>query len=199
MGSNSKLEETIDKILTQSESELLSGLRSAHSESEEKLTKSQKSLEEEFDRILDEGKKEAEKNAKQIVGSSDLKARNKQLLLVQESISKVFEKAIEQIKSANRNDDYSKLISTLIDESITALGTPDVIILTNSKDKEIVQSVLEKFSGAELSSESIECLGGVRVKSKDGSMSFDNTIDSRIERMKPLIRKEIASKFGIGN
>ena len=199
MGSNSKLEETIDKILTQSESDILSSLKQSFDESEEKLLKSQTSLEEEFDRILDEGKKEAEKIAKQIVGSSDLESRNKQLSLVQENIEKVFEKAIGKISATERNADYSKLISTLIDESIQALDTSNVIIFTNSKDKEIVKSALPQFPGAELSPNNIDCLGGVEVRSKDGSMTYTNTIDSRIDRMKPLIRKEVATKFGIGN
>jgi len=105
----------------------------------------------------------------------------------------------KKIESTDRNDDYSKLITTLIEEAIQALGTSDVVIRTNSKDKEITQSVLSKFSGAELSSETIDCLGGVEVKSKDGTMTFDNTIDARTDRMKPLIRKDVASTFGIGN
>ena len=42
-------------------------------------------------------------------------------------------------------------------------------------------------------------LGGVEVKSKDGTMTFNNTIDARVDRMKPLIRKDIATKFGLGN
>jgi len=95
--------------------------------------------------------------------------------------------------------DSSNLITKLIEEAIQALGTSDVVIHTNSKDKEITQSVLSKFSGAELSSETIDCLGGVQVKSKDGTMTFDNTIDARTDRMKPLIRKDVASTFGIGN
>ena len=78
------------------------------------------------------------------------------------------------------------------------MGTSDITIFTNSKDKDAVQSVLSNFSGAELSSETIDCLGGIKVRSKDGSMTFDNTIDARLERLKPLIRKEIASKFGVG-
>jgi V/A-type H+-transporting ATPase subunit E len=197
--SDSKLERTIDKILKQTEIENLSSLKKSFEESLEILTKSQSSLEEDYDRIIDEGKKEAEKIEKQIIGSSDLESRNKQILLVEDSIKKVFEKAIEKISSSTRNDNYSKLMESLLEESINALGTSDVIISTNSKDKEVVQGLLSKFSGAELSSDSIDCLGGVEVKSKDGSMTFNNTIDSRIDRMKPLIRKDIATKFGIGS
>ncbi len=199
MTSDSKLESTIDKILTQTEIENLSSLKKSFEESLEILTKSQSSLEEDYDRIIDEGKKEAEKIEKQIIGSSDLESRNKEILLVEDSIKKVFEKAIEKISSSTHDDNYPKLIESLLEESINALGTNDVIISTNSKDKEIVQGLLSKFSGAELSSDSIDCLGGVEVKSKDGSMTFTNTIDSKIDRMKPLIRKDIATKFGIGS
>ena len=199
MTSDSKLESTINKILNQTEIENLSSLKKSFEESLEILTKSQTSLEEDYDRIIDEGKKEAEKIEKQIIGSSDLESRNKQILLVEDSIKKVFEKAIEKISSSIHKDNYPKLLESLLEESINALGTSDVIISTNSKDKEIVQGLLSKFSGAKLSSDSIECLGGVEVKSKDGSMTFNNTIDSRIDRIKPLIRKDIATKFGIGS
>ncbi len=199
MTSDSKLESTIDKILKQTEIENLSSLKKSFEESLEILTKSQTSLEENYDKIIDDGKKEAEKIEKQIIGSSDLESRNKQILLVEDSIKKVFEKAIEKISSSTHNENYSKLMESLLEESINALGTSDVIISTNSKDKEVVQGLLSKFSGAKLSSGLIDCLGGVEVKSKDGSMMFDNTIDARIERMKPLIRKDIATKFGIGS
>ena len=196
---DSKLESTIEKILKQTETENLSSLKKSFEESLEILTKSQTSLEEDYDKIIDDGKKEAVKIEKQIIGSSDLESRNKQIILVEDSIKKVFEKAIEKISSSTHNENYLKLMKSLLEESINTLGTSDVIISTNSKDKEVVQGLLSKFSGAELSSDSIDCLGGVEVKSKDGSMMFNNTIDARIERMKPLIRKDIATKFGIGS
>ncbi len=199
MVSDPALERTIDKILGQTESQILSSLSDSLSESQKTLENSRPKLEQEFDKIITEGKKEADKLQKQIIGSSDLEARNKQLLLVQESVEKVFNKAIDQIKNSARDANYSKLISKLLEDSTKILGTTKVTVFTNSKDKEIVKSELAKFSGAELSNETIDCLGGVQVKSKDGSMTFDNTIDARIERMKPLIRKEVATKFGIGN
>lgn len=199
MTSDTRLESTIDKILKQTEIDNLSSLKQSFEESLGILTKSETSLEQEYDRIIDEGKKEAEKIDKQIIGSSDLESRNKQILLVEDSVQKVFEKAIEKIKSATHDDNYTKLMESLLSESTNAIGTTEVTVRTNSKDKQIVESLLSKFSGAEFSNDPIDCLGGVEVKSKDGTMTFNNTIDARVERMKPLIRKDIAKKFGIGN
>ena len=98
-----------------------------------------------------------------------------------------------------KRQNYSNLISSLITEATEALGTSEVTVYTNSKDKDIVQSAISKISGAELSSEEIDCMGGIKITSKDGSMAFDNTIDARFERLKPLIRKNIAAKFNLGN
>ena len=198
MASNSKLETTIEKILNQTEIEIFSSLKSSLDETQETLSKSQSKLEQEYDRIVNEGKKEADKVQKQIIGSSDLESRNKQLKMVDDSVQNVFDKAIEKIKTIERDDNYSKLINTLLEEATETLGTKDVTVYTNSADKKIVNSLLSKFPGKKLASETIECLGGIEIKSKDGSMSFNNTIDARLDRMKPLIRKEIARKFGLG-
>ena len=199
MASDSALERTIDKILGQTESNILSSLNEALTESQQKLENSTKTLEQEYDQIINDGKKEADKIEKQIMGSADLEARNKQLTTIEESIDKVFQKALDEIANADRSGDYSNLIKSLLDESTKILGTTEIVVFTNTKDKEIVQSMLSQYPGSELSSETIECLGGVKVKSKDGSMTFDNTVDARIERLKPLIRKDIATQFGVGN
>ncbi|MEK6866919.1 MAG: V-type ATP synthase subunit E family protein, partial [Thermoproteota archaeon] len=173
MGSNSALEHTIDKILTQTEKSILSNIQSALSESQKTIDNAIPKLEQEYEKVISDGKKEADKIEKQIIGSSDLEARNKQLLALEEAIDKVFTKAIDQISNMARSGDYSNLIKTLLDESIEILGTTKVIIYTNSKDKNVVQDVLSKYPGAEISPETINCLGGITVKSKDGAMKFD--------------------------
>jgi len=197
--SNSSLEQAVDKILEKTQKEILSDLKNSGSDSKQTLDNSLSILEQEYDQIISNGKKEADKIEKQIVGSSDLEARNKQLTTVEESIDKVFTKALEEIANVDRSGDYSNLVKSLFDESTKILGTTEIIVFTNSKDKDIVQSLLSQYPGAELSSETIDCLGGVKIKSKDGTMAFDNTIDAKIERLKPLIRKDISSQFGVGN
>jgi len=196
---NSSLEQAIEKIVKKTEKEILLDLKNSGSDSKQILDDSLTKLEQEFDKIISDGNKEANKIEKQIIGGADIEVRNKQLLLLEEGVDKVFSKALDQIANTDRSGDYSNLIKTLLDESTKILGTTEVTVFTNAKDKDIVKSALTKFSGAKLSSDTIDCLGGIIIKSKDGTMTFDNTIDARIERLKPLIRKEIASTFGVGN
>jgi V/A-type H+-transporting ATPase subunit E len=191
------LESTIDKILKNTENDVLSSLKSSLDDSQQSLDDSASQLDSEYDKIISDGKKEADKIEKQIVGGSDIEARNKQLLALEAAVDRVFTTALEQITNSDRNSDYANLIKTLLEESTKILGTTEVKVFTNAKDKDVVQSSLSSFSGSELSSETIDCIGGVKIQSKDGAMKFDNTIDAKIERLKPLIRKEIASKFGV--
>ena len=199
MSSNSALESTIDQVLERNSSEFSKSLKNSLADAQNILSDSLPLLEEEYEKIISDGKKEADKIEKQIVGSADLEARNKSLLIVQESADKVLEKAKEKISNMDRNSEYSTLITKLLTEATSALDTSDVIVFTNSKDKDVVQSAVSNISGAELSNDLIDCMGGVKVTSKDGSMSFDNTIDARIELLKPLIRKDIAAQFNLGN
>jgi len=190
------LESTIDKILNKSEKEILESLKQSLDDSKKTLSESLSSLEQEHDRIIAEAKKEADKLQKQIIGSSNLEARKKQIMLMEDSIEKVINKAIEKLPGLVRNKDYTKLMTKLINEAIKSLGTSEVVITTNSKDKTLVKSILKKFDGATLSSDTVECIGGIMAKSKDGSMNFDNTIDASLERLKPIIRRDVATKFG---
>ena len=197
MTTNLALEGTIDKILKNTQNDVLSSLKSSLDESQQNLDDSVTKLESEYDKIISDGKKEADKIEKQIVGGSDIEARNKQLLALEDAVGRVFTKALEEISNSERSGDYTNLIKSLLDESTQVLGTSEVTVFTNSKDRDVVQSTLANFAGSELSSETIDCIGGVKIQSKDGSMKFDNTIDAKIDRLKPLIRKEIASKFGV--
>ncbi len=144
--SNSALESTIDKILKNTEKDILSNLKSGLDDSQQNLDNSIPKLEDEYDKILSDGKKEADKIEKQITGSSDIEARNKQLIVLEEAVDKVFSKALDQIANVDRSGDYANLIKTLLEESTQILGTSEITVFTNTKDKDVVQSALSQFS-----------------------------------------------------
>ena len=197
MTSELVLESTIDKILTSTEKAIISDTKSVFDNSLQRLDDSATMLEGEYNRIIADGNREADKISRQIIGSADLDARNKQLLAVEDAVVRVFSEAVDKIAGAERGKEYENLIRTMLKEAVEILGTPKITIFTNDKDRDVVQSALSEFSGANLSGDVFECMGGIMAKSQDGTMTFDNTIDARIKHLKPLIRKEIASKFGV--
>ncbi len=198
MSSHSALERTINKVLSQKETELISQIDSAYQESLRNLEASRSKLDAEHAKIIESAKKQAENLKRQIVGSSRLSARNKELLMIETDVNEAFERAKSWLASSSKDESYRSLLARLIEEGIPSVGSEEVIVECNKNDAEQVKKIVADLSKknpklkVKISDQPINAIGGIRVKSADETMSFDNTLDSRIERLKPLIRKNIA-------
>jgi V/A-type H+-transporting ATPase subunit E len=195
MSSTSALERTINKVLSQKQADLIRQLDFAYEESVANLESSKTNLEAEYTSIVVGAQKQAENLRRQIVGSSRLAARNKQLVLIETAVNDAFEKAKAKLASSNKQESYKVLIITMLENSISAIGSDEVIVECNKNDLDIVKNAITDLSKnkvrVKVSDKPINVIGGIRVRSADGSMTYDNTLDSRIERLKPLIRKNI--------
>jgi V/A-type H+/Na+-transporting ATPase subunit E len=196
MSSSSALEQTIDKVLSQKEVDLIGQLDSAYQESISNLESSRTRLESEYARIVEGAKKQAENLRRQIIGSSRLTARNKELILIETAVNDAFEKAKAKLASSNKEEIYKDLVTKMLEDSISVIGSDQVIVQCNSNDFDLVKKTISTVSTnnkarVTLSDKPINVIGGIRVRSSDGSTTYDNTLDSRVERFKPLIRKNI--------
>lgn len=197
MSSNSALERTISKVLSQKEADLISQIDSAYQESQRNLEASRGKLEGEHTKIIESAKKQAENLKRQIVGSSRLAARNKELLMIEGSVNEAFERSRAWLANSGKDEAYRALMASIVEESLPSVGSDEVAIECNKNDSELVKKIVADVSKrskikVKVSDQPINVIGGIRVKSADGTMTFDNTLDSRIERLKPLIRKNIA-------
>jgi V/A-type H+/Na+-transporting ATPase subunit E len=196
MSQTSALERTIDKVLAQREVDFIKQLDSAYEESIANLESSRTNLESEYLRIVEGAKKSAENLRRQIVGSSRLNARNKELVIIETAINDAFERAKVKMASSNKMQSYKVLITKMLENSISEMGSDEMIVECNNNDFEVVKNAIATLNNdnkvrLRLSDKPINVIGGIRLRSADGSMTYDNTLDSRIERLKPLIRKNI--------
>ena len=189
------LERTIDKVLSQKESALISEINSALQNSLKNLESSKTNLQVEYDNIIESSKKQAENLKRQIIGSSTLNARNKELVIIESAIDEIFNKAREKLAQSNNEKNYEKLLTNMIEDSIAKLGS-EIIIQCNKTDLKLVKKISSEESTRKkvkitVSDEVIDIIGGIKATSVDGTMTLDNTLDSSIESLKPLIRKDI--------
>lgn len=189
------LERTIDKVLSQKESELVSEIDSALQNSLKNLESSKSTLQVEYDAIIESSKKQAENLKRQIIGSSTLTARNKELIIIESAIDEIFTKAKEKLTQSNNEKNYEKLLTRMIKDSVSKLGS-DIVIQCNKADQKLVRNISSQESTGKnmkvsVSDNFLDILGGIKATSVDGTMTLDNTLDSNIESLKPLIRKDI--------
>jgi V/A-type H+-transporting ATPase subunit E len=189
------LERTIDKVLSQKESELVSEIDSALQNSLKNLESSKSTLQVEYDAIIESSKKQAENLKRQIIGSSTLNARNKELIIIESAIDEIFTKAKEKLTQSNNEKNYEKLLTRMIQDSVSKLGS-DIVIQCNKTDQKLVRKISSQESTGKnmkisVSDDFLDMIGGIKATSVDGTMTLDSTLDSNIESLKPLIRKDI--------
>jgi V/A-type H+/Na+-transporting ATPase subunit E len=192
------LDRTVDEVLTQKLEEFIVQIDSAYQQALSNLESSKSSLRSEYEGILQTSKKQSENLKRQILGSKRLESRNQELLLIERSVNDYFEKAKERLRELPRDKEYRSMINKMIEDCISAIGSEEVIIESNEKDSKIVSELMGKKSGqvkVSLSEKPVNTLGGLRARSADGSLTYDSTLELRMERLKPLIRKEIVHRL----
>jgi V/A-type H+/Na+-transporting ATPase subunit E len=196
--STTPLERTIDQVITKKESELLSQLNNSYLESTTNLDLSKSQLELEYKHIISNAEKKADTIKRQVIGSSKLSSRNKELVLLEQAVNDVFDKAKEKLSLQLDDANYKNLLIKMLDESIPNIPTSGIVVECLEKDagffKQQIEGITTKYNKKiKLQTNLKNSLGGFKLKSTDGTITLDNTIDSRIEKLKPLIRKNIAT------
>ena len=164
----SEAQEKADKIIQDAQAEIAT----INSDAE-------KTAEAEKNKILDNGKKQSDMKYQQIISEAKMNARRAELGAKEEVIEAAFAKATEE------------------------LGGGDLIVQVKESDVAKVEGHLKKLS-ADLATktgvsttlvlgEPIDAIGGAILKTRNGDIEVNNTIESRLDRFKGLLRSEVAN------
>lgn len=196
MSDYSSLRRTVEKVVSQAEDDFVSRINSSYGDALNKLRSSRNSLENEYNKIIEDANKQAGNLKRQIVGSSSIDARNKQLLIVEDTVNKVFEEVRKKIDSIRDSKEYSSMLNNMLEDAVRVIND-DIIVECNKNDMKIIKDLASKISQVKItvSKEPIDILGGLKARSKDSSIVYENTLERRIERLKPLIKKDIVGLF----
>ncbi len=191
------LRRTVEKVISQTEQDLINSINASYNEALSKLRSSKPLLENEYNKIIEDANKQADNLKRQIIGSASINTRNKQLLIIENAIQNVFEEAKKRIDNIRNNEEYTLMLNTLLNDAISVING-DMIIECNNDDMPIVKNLVDKLAtrfDIIVNDKPINILGGIRAISKDGSIIYENTLERRIERLKPLIKKDIVGLF----
>ena len=122
----------------------------------------------------------------------------------EEVIDKSFKKAEEKLTkiSSSESAEYIESLKNIISEAALEIGGGELIVLLKSEDvakiadsiSSIENDVKEK-TGNETKleiGENINTIGGAIIKTKNGDIEVNNTIEARMLRFKKSLRLEVA-------
>lgn len=177
-------EKIIQQIKKDSEKEIKQILDETKKQASVIIKDAKKEAEQKSEKILSEGKKQSENIDKILVSKAGQDAKKEMMKARENIIEECFIKAHHRLSTLNEAQ-YRTLVTKLIKNGVKKLGEHCTILVSRNIDKEIAEDMEMKISGT------IETSGGVVLKSADGKITLDHTIDGILKRKKNEIRIKI--------
>ena len=162
----------------------------------------EKTAEAEKTKILENGKKQSDMRYQQIISEAKMNARRAELGAKEEVIDAAFNQAIGElkVKASSGDEEYTDSLSKMIKEAADEIGGDNLILQLNEADTKIFKDDLSsqgtdsfEIEGIKFTlGEPIDAIGGAVLKTANGDIEVNNTIEARLERFKSILRSEVA-------
>ena len=195
----SKIVESIMSV-AQEKADLI--IQDANAEVSQINAKAEKTAEAEKTKILENGKKQSDMRYQQIISEAKMNARRAELGAKEDVIEAAFNQAIGElkIKASSGDEEYKDSLSKMIMEATNEIGSNDLILQLNEADTQKFKDDLSsqgsdsfEIEGIKFTlGEPIDAIGGAILKTANGDIEVNNTIEARLERFKSILRSEVA-------
>jgi vacuolar-type H+-ATPase subunit E/Vma4 len=146
--------------------------------------------------ILDRAQQEAERLRSQSLSSAQLKARTMQLEQREKLLDRVFQVAREKLGDVQNRKDYDQLAAMLLREALTQLRVNKAEIHADKATRALLEKKTVKDLSGELKGEftvadDLEDGRGVVVDAGEGRLHYDNTLETRLQRLQSTLRASV--------
>ena len=198
---SSGTDKIVSSIMSEAQGKADVIIQEANAEVATITAKAEKTAETEKTKISENGKKQSEMRYQQIISEAKMNARRAELGAKEEVIEAAFDKATDDLKdiASSGSEEYDDSLTKIIKEAVDEIGGKDLIIQLNEADTNKFKSQLDSSSTFQIDDvkfqlgEPIDTIGGAIVKTKNGDIEVNNTIESRLERFKSILRSEVAN------
>jgi len=201
---NSGAAKIVSSILSDAQSKADSIIQEAEKEAALIVKEGEKEASLLKEKIMENAKKQSAMKYQQLVSEAKMNARRAELEAKEEIIESVFKNALEELQkiASTSSPQYKESLKKIIHEASFEIGGGDLILSLKGEDvqkiKDIIPSIekdTEDKTGKKTTleiGENIKTIGGAIVKTKNGDIEVNNTIEARMQRFKKVLRAEVA-------
>jgi V/A-type H+/Na+-transporting ATPase subunit E len=146
--------------------------------------------------ILDKAQQEADRLRSQTVSSAQLKARTMQLENREKLLGRVFHAAKEKLGDIQKRPDYDQLAAMLLREALVQLRVNKAEIRADPAtrailEKKALNDISSELKGQFTFADNLEEGSGVVIEAADGKLHYDNTLETRLQRLQSTLRSSV--------
>ena len=197
-------EKIVSSIINDAQIKADSVTEEAEKQSISILTEGENTAQLEKNHILDDGKKQSNMKYQQIISEAKMNSRRMGLEAREEVIEESFKQAEEKLKEIaySESAEYKESLKEIISEAALEIGGGAIIVSLKQEDvskiRDSIPSIeadLKDKTGNETKLEigdNINTIGGAILKTENGDIEVNNTIEARLLRFKKSLRSEVA-------
>ena len=194
----------VSSIMSDAQIKAESILAEAEKENESILSEGEAQAAAEKEKILENAEKQAKMRYQQIISEAKMNSRRMELEAREEVIEEAFKKAEEKLKEIASSDaaEYKASLEKVIKEAGAEIGGGDLLVLVKESDVAKIKGnlpTIEKSISNQTGNptklemgENINTIGGAIIRTKNGEIEVNNTIEARMLRFKKSLRSEVA-------
>ncbi len=196
MNSDENLETLSRAILSDAQDETEQVKSEAVSKAEAIRQRAQAQAEAERKVILDQASQEAERLSSQALATTQLKARALELEHREKLLEKVFKAVREQLPDIQQKADYDRIALDLVREGIAQLNAKNVDLHADKKTQKALMDhgldgISEEMKASISFGTPLERGTGVIVETEEGRLNYDNTLETRLNRLHNGLRSSV--------
>jgi len=158
--------------------------------------RAQEQADQERKAILDQAKQDADRLRTQAAATAQLKARSTQLAYREQLLDRVFNAVKEKLPELQKRPDYDQVAATLLREALTQLRVNKAEIRADKATADILRKKALGDASKELKGEftmgdPLEEGMGVVVDAGEGKLHYDNTLETRLQRLQGTLRAQV--------
>ena len=201
---NSGADKIVSSIISDAQSKADAIIQEAEKETALITEEGEKEAVLEKEKILENANKQSAMKYQQLISEAKMNSRRAELEAREEIIESAFKRAEDELKkiASTDSDEYKESLKKIIEEASIEIGGGDLILSLKADDiakvKDAISSLEKNIEGKTGTKttleigENIATIGGAVVKTKNGDIEVNNTIEARMLRFKKALRSEVA-------
>ena len=146
--------------------------------------------------ILERARQDAERLRGQAVATAQLKARSLDLTNREQLLERVFKTVKEKLPEVQKRPDYDRIAAALLREALVQLRVNKAQIKADRTTQRILENgalgdISKELNGQFSSADALEEGIGVVVEAGDGKLHYDNTLETRLDRLQSSLRASV--------
>lgn len=144
---------------------------------------------------LQRARQAAETARGQVVAAAQIEAQTLRLKCREQLLERVFDEARRQLADAPQWPDYPEIARRLAREAVEMLGADEIVLHTDTAtgrtfDEQAIAELVQEL-GVRLSAGEPLNHVGVVAETSDGHRRYDNTLETRLARMRDALRAPV--------